>query len=160
MRRPTLFILVMLVVLLIAGGQCAFAQTATPPPATPTFTPTRTPPPTYANPSTQVKGQPVTDDRIGDIINFAPGAQRGDLAEILKLGVRQIKRQGTNATALGLTDVGTVTSILAFTTSTGAGATKTLLVEPDDYTVANGDITPVGDHSAQTWLITYRPYRR
>ena len=75
----------------------------------------------------------------------------------MTLAIRQVKRQGTNGAALGLKDVGTVTSIIAATTADGALATQTLLTEPTDYTVAHGDITAVGNHSSETWIITYRP---
>jgi hypothetical protein len=63
--------------------------------------------------------------------------------------------EATNAVALGLTDVTTVIAILAITTATGAAATKLLLDITTDYTVAAGDVTPVGDHSAETWVIHY-----
>jgi len=132
----------LLVVALLLMPALAFAQTATP----------------TSNPSIKTPGTRLTTERMHQLTSFAGvGGKTGKLAELYSLAVRQIKRQGTNATALGLSDVDTVTSIIAFTTSDGAAATKALLVEPTDYTVGNGDITPVGDASAQTWIITYRP---
>lgn len=157
------------VLVLVAFAGSAFAQD-TPTPAntatitrtpTVTSTPTRTPtltPTRTINPALTPAGQKVTGtDRLTKIIQAAPGAQAGNLAEILGLAARVIKIKATNATALGRTDIVRVKTILAFTTSTGAPATQTLLVEGTDYTVANGDVTPVGDHSAETWVIAYTP---
>ncbi len=73
------------------------------------------------------------------------------------LGTKVAQVAGVNADALGLEDVGTVLAVLAFTTATGAPATKCLLAETTDYTVADGDITTVGDLSAQTLVIAYLP---
>ena len=80
-----------------------------------------------------------------------------DLEEFLKHATRTIQIAATNATALGRRDIGTVVAIEAFTTSSGAPATKTLLHKYTDFTVGGGDVTPVGDHSAETWIIHYRP---
>ncbi len=68
---------------------------------------------------------------------------------------KTVRMASTNAVALGLDDVGTVIAILAFVTASGAPATKTLLAVTTDYTVAAGDITPVGNHSTETWVIHY-----
>lgn len=73
------------------------------------------------------------------------------------LATKQVRIAATNAVALGLTDVSAVVSILAFVTSSGAASTKHLLDLTTDFTVASGDITPVGNHSSETWVITYRP---
>jgi len=62
---------------------------------------------------------------------------------------------GTNAAVVGLKDVVSVLSALAFVTATGAPATKTLLAITTDYTVAAGDVTTVTDQSANTLVITY-----
>ena len=145
--------LLLLVAALSLWGAPLFAQaTATAVPNTPT--PTRTP-----NPSLQgTPGTRMSTARLHQLTDFVGvGGKTGRLAELLTLSLRQVKATATNETALGLRDIGTVTSIMAFTRSSGAAATKTLLTQPTDYTVANGDITPVGDHSLETWVITYRP---
>jgi hypothetical protein len=96
--------------------------------------------------------------RLHQLTDFGgTGSVQGRLAELLSLMTRQTKVQATDGTALHLADVGTVLSIVAFTTSTGALARQSLLVEPTDYTVSDGDITPAGDHHLETWVITYRP---
>lgn len=136
-------------------------HTATLTPTVPTATPTHTHTPTITptiNVSRVQIGQRLTQARLNRLTNFCPGCRAGNLSEILQLGVRQVQVKATNATALGLEDVGVVTSILAFVNASGAPATQTLLIEGTDYTVADGDVTPAGDASAQTWLITYRPF--
>lgn len=132
--------------------QVAAGFTDTP---TPSSTPTETP---TANPALTPRGSGVlTSKKLHQATDFA-GIGKDTLIEALKLSVRQIKVIGTNATALGFADIGNVTSVIAFTTSSGAAATQALLVEGTDYTVANGDITPTGDARSQTWIITYRPW--
>jgi len=83
---------------------------------------------------------------------------KGDLTILEGTGytMKQVVIAGAAAsTALSLTDVVSVESILAFVTATGAPATKTLLAVTTDYTVASGDITCVTDQSANTLVITY-----
>jgi hypothetical protein len=145
------------------------AQTDTPtvtatatPTATVTATGTITPTPALANLTT----------REGELLeSYDPALKQAALATKIQslitavntlttasgVRVKQVKTAATNATALGLSDVGTVISIVAFTTSSGAIAAKGILAEGAgaDYTVAAGDVTPVGDHSSQTWVITY-----
>lgn len=157
-----------LIALLLAATP-AIAQTETPtqiptqtPTQTLTQTPTRTPTSTPTatntpNVTLQHRGGLVTHRRLSLIKDFSPAAKAADLGELAQLSVRQVRLPATNATALGLTDVRVVTSILAYTTSSGAAATKALLVEGTDFTVANGDVTPTGNSAAQTWVITYRP---
>lgn len=103
--------------------------------------------------------------RALDFLNRGdPAMREGELGTLLNSlvdatndRVKQVRIDATNAVALGLTDVGDVISILAFTTSGLAIASKALLDVTTDYAVAGGDVTPVGDHSAQTWVITYTP---
>jgi len=148
----------------------AFAVTPTPdtPTQTPSSTPTDTPTPLSTNTPTftatptinvtlQSLGKPLTERRRQLLNSFSPACKQADCAELSALGVRQVRIPATNATPLGLADVSTVTSILAFVASSGAPATQTLLQEPTDYTVGGGDVTPVGDHSSELWVITYRP---
>lgn len=128
------------------------------PTLTPTLTPTSTPTSTPTiNVTLEQRGALLTDKRVSLLRDYAPGAKAANFGEVLRLGTRQVRLPATNATALGLTDVRVVTSIVAFTTATGAAATKALLVEGTDFTVSGGDITPSGNSSAQTWVITYRP---
>lgn len=71
---------------------------------------------------------------------------------------------GTNATAINLQHKvipGSPTIVLAFVTATGAPATRTLLRNPNEYTVEPnvagvGQIVPVGDQSANTLLVAYQ----
>lgn len=169
LRRLTLIAVVLTAVLLLHTA--AHAQTATPtrtatptltPTPTQTPTPTRTPTPTPTptltpNLTLQTPAAPL-NAKIRSLLNdYSPASKAANLASILGLASRQRTLPATNATALGLTDVTTVTSVEAFTTSTGAPATKTLLLQNIDFTVGGGDITPIGDHSAETWVITYRP---
>ena len=158
---------------LLATASAGLAQTNTPtstpthtpthtptstPTLTPTLTPTRTPAATHTPNNTLLqRGERLTGRRLSLLEDFSPAGKAADLGDIVSLGVRQVRLPATNATALGLTDVGTVTSILAFTASSGAAATKALLVEGTDFTVSGGDITPAGDASTQLWVITYRP---
>jgi len=166
MMRPRVSTLLLATLLLaFVGVTHAAAQTATPtltgtPTATLTPTKTLTPTPTKTstpNDTLGQKGKLLTAGRMATIVDFAPGAKAAQLAEILQLAVRQVRLPSTNATALGLTDVGTVTSIEAFVLSSGAAASKALLTPGTDYTVHAGDVTPVGDHSSELWVITYRP---
>ena len=121
---------------------------------TPTFTatPTKTP-----NRSLQTPGTRLTTKLRSLLQDFSPAGKAAGVADLIGLCGRQRTLPATNATALGLTDVSTVTSVEAFVTTSGAPASKTLLLETVDFTVGGGDITPVGDHSAETWGITYRP---
>ena len=107
-----------------------------------------------------LRGQHLTKRRLDKLLASCPGctADQGNLADIIQLATRQVSKISTNATALGLDDVGVVTSILAFTTTTMAPASKMLPEYGVDYTVAGGEITPIGNHSTETWVITYRPW--
>lgn len=149
------FVALILLATITVDRAAAQTPATSTPTATPTNTPTRTP---TVNTSLQQRGTRLTKSRVDTLLSTSPAAKQGNMAEVLQLGVRQIRHRATNEVALGLTDIGTVTSILAFTTSSGAGATKTLLVEGTDFSVRAGDIVPIGDHSAETWVITYRPF--
>jgi hypothetical protein len=138
-----------------AATQTAAGFTATPTPTatrTLTFTPTNTPNRSLQTPSTR-----LTSKTRSFLQDFSLSAKAAGLGNLIGLCDRNRTLIATNATPLGLTDVTTVTTVEAFTTSTGAGAAKTLLLENIDFTVGGGDITPVGDHSAETWVIHYRP---
>lgn len=64
---------------------------------------------------------------------------------------------GTNGTEIASpSDIGTVISVQAFVTSSGAAAAKALLAPTTDYTVANGKLTCVSNQSANTLVVTYR----
>lgn len=91
---------------------------------------------------------------VGDIAKFVAEGFIQVLAGTPYI-TKQVVMPGTNATALGLLDVQSVNSILAFVAATGAPAAKTLLVITVDYTVANGDITLVTDQHLNKLVITY-----
>ena len=124
---------------------------------TPTFTPV---PPTATktpNRSLQTPGSTLNQKTRSLLSNFSPASKAAQLDSLIGLASRQRTLPATNATPLGLTDVAVVTSVEAFVTSSGAAAAKALLLETIDFTVAGGDVTPIGDHSSQTWIVTYRP---
>lgn len=127
------------------------------PTVTLTSTPTRTITPRVAHQG----GKPLIGRsgarRLDRMNNYAPAAKEADFADVAMHAVRQVRIQATNATALGLSDVRIVTSVLAVASATGNAATPLLLAEGSDYKVVDGDITPVGDHSTELWVITYRP---
>lgn len=134
--------------------------TATAPPATATAVPSATNtavPTSTPNRSLRTPGARLTYKTRSLLQDFSPGAKAAGLADLIGLADRNRTLIATNATPLGLNDVTTVTTIEAFTTTTGAPAAKMLLLENIDFTVGGGDITPVGDHSAETWVIHYRP---
>jgi hypothetical protein len=91
----------------------------------------------------------------------------GDIAKFIAEGSLQLvsgtayftKQVVVNGVAaahvLGLKDVISVVSILAFVAATGAPAVKTLLTLTTDYTVASGDVTCVTDQSANKLVVTY-----
>lgn len=136
---------------------------------TPTDTPTRTPTNTPTVTPTPTHGAAVptlTDDEKRQIDDFSPsnsaiGFARRILTRIINSlnGATRMRRvAGTNATALSMEPASEVIAIMAFTTSSGAAASKALLDFTTDYTLSptTGAITPVGDHSTQTWLVHYR----
>lgn len=115
-----------------------------------TTTPTRTPN------ITLVKGaKRLTADRLEAVTKYSPGGEI--LGELLANGARVIAANGANNARLGRSDIGTVIAVLAFTTSTGAPASKTLLTRGVDYQTAEGDLGAIGDHTAETWVVIYRP---
>lgn len=165
--------LIVLVVCVSWFASMAVAQTATnTPTATSTSTPTNTSTatntstPTPTSTPTVNPGQPVWTPALLSAARVThlkyprvPSLEvaRGNILDLAVQGLRAVPILGTDATALGLRDVGSVAAILAFTASSGAGATKTLLVAGTDYTVANGDVTLVTDQSANLLIIFYRP---
>lgn len=89
-------------------------------------------------------------------------ADQGDLAEVLRHITRTSLVRATNAVALvSVKDCTTITGVLAFTSATGAPASKMSLGYGSDYLTARRPdggltITPVGDHSSETWFISCR----
>lgn len=116
-----------------------------------------------SNPGLNLAGFADRVDGIIDAVNAAGTIETAEIADgavtaaklAAGLGVRVAQVAGVNADVLGMSGVGTVLAVLAFTTATGAPATKTLLAPTTDYTVADGDITAVGDLSGQTLLVIY-----
>lgn len=165
MKRFTAFaVLLGLLVAPAAFGQATSTPTMTPtstPTITPTNTPTRTPtntPTITPNLSLVTQGTRLTTARLSKLTDFSPAAKDAKLGEIVSLAVRQVRVLGTNAAAIpNLSDVGTVISILAFDKTTGAPATKTLLLPGTDYTVSSGVVTTTGDQSGNLLVVTYRP---
>jgi len=166
MRMVKLSTLVLLGTLWAAAG---FAQTATnTPTATPTLTPTatrtltptntRTATPTVTNTAnvsiSEYTGKRLTAKRLQDVNTYP---ERANLPDLFRGAIRSVMIGATNATALGRDDIGTVVGILCFNKTGRASCTKGLEEPGVDYTVANGDVTPVGDHSTELWLICYRP---
>jgi len=126
---------------------------------TPTITPTPTPTPTIVRAGaggSSLLGR-AGERRLDRMNNYSSAAKEADLADIATSAVRSVNRLATNATAFQMSDVRTVVAIYAFVASTRAPATKTLLEENTDFTVSNGDITPIGDHSTEVWVVLYRP---
>jgi len=153
-----------LVLALSAGGaQAQDTPTTTPtvtPTSTPTFTATNTPTltPTHTPNTTLAKiGKPFNVETKRLLEGFSPAAKQLGLYDLLSLSVRQVRVPATDETALGLSDVGTVTSILAFDASSQDPASKGLLLQGVDYSVSGRDVIPIGDHSGEIWIITYRP---
>ncbi len=102
---------------------------------------------------------PITRDRRLELLeSYDPALSQANLRGFIEESTKTVRVAATNATALGLTDVQSVVAIQAFVTASGAVAAKCLLDSGagNDFTVANGDVTPVGDHSTETWLISYR----
>lgn len=157
-------------------------ETATPtetPTETPTATPTDTPLPTQTPTFTRTPTVTVTPTWTPDVTLLERGEcttlakrqrRREDLnrvssglGDIVALSTRQIRVAATNATTLKdrdgrtICDVALVTSIEAFVAADGSPAAQTLLIQGTDYTVTNGTVVPIGDHSTELWVVTYRP---
>lgn len=105
-----------------------------------------------------------TIDNTLDVGRKIPTAALADA--VLKSGeaVTLEELPGTNATAIELSEAITgPVVVLAFVTASGAGAARTLLRNPNEFTVVNknpngvGEITPTGDQSANTLLVFYSP---
>jgi hypothetical protein len=85
----------------------------------------------------------------------------GDLREFLRNSSRNFCIRATNATRFNRSDIGEVVEVRSYVAtggSAGAPSTQMRKFKGADYTVANGDMTPVGDHSTEEWCVTYRPY--
>lgn len=135
--------------------QCPATPTPTETP-TPTVTPTGPPaqtPTRTPNNTLAVRGAPLRAACLF-LIATSPAFIAADFCTLLGLELREVRVPGTNATPLGLGDVTTVTSIKAHN---GAGTLLGLRREGIDFTSTRYDVTPIGDHSGELWVIDYRP---
>lgn len=148
--RVTLAALIVLTCALSAHG-----QTATPTTAPPTATPTHTPNVTRVDPDTRkaLKATRLTSAQKELLNKYSPASSAADVANLFSLAVRQVRVPGVNNAALGLFDVGTVTSIVGI----ASNGTVTGMIEGTDYTTANGDVTILTNQTGKTLVITYRP---
>jgi len=119
--------------------------------ATLTHTPTITPTP---NDTLVQRGTRFNSTTQQLLEGFSLSAKKLGFYNLLRLFVRQVRIPASNATALGLGDVGSVTSIVSFAAD---GTDAELMLPNTDYVVVGNDVVPVGDHSSEIWLITYRP---
>ena len=110
-----------------------------------------------------------TVDNALDVGRKIPTTALAEKVLTAREGVVIERLPGTNAAAIALAEPiypGTPTYVLAFITASGLPATLpdgTLLTAPADYTVVEanaqgvGEITPTGDHTANTLLVVYSP---
>lgn len=163
-RRVILAILIVITCAVSARAQDTPTSTPTTTPTgtptltptrTPTSTPTHTPNVTLVDPDTRkaLKASRLSAAQKGLLNKYSPASSAADVANLFSLAVRQVRVSGVNNAALGLFDVGVVTSIMGIA-SNGA---VTGLIEGTDYTTANGDVTILTNQTANTLVITYRP---
>ncbi len=128
--------------------------------STPTFTytstPTRTPTVQGAN-TLDKRARPLTKARINALIGHSPGNAQSGLDEIVERALRGVRVMGTNATNLGLTDVGTVIEVSCYVLSSQAACTKAILLEGVDFTVSNHDIILGADQRLNLLVVKYLP---
>lgn len=118
-----------------------------------TFTPTNTPDPVF-----EERGEELTKSRVEKLTAYAPGAKAGNLEDVLKRGVRQIRKICPAQNGFfGVNDARSVVSIFGFTTADGTGV---FAVPNSGYQVVGGDIkvtASIASNTTKMCVVTYRP---
>lgn len=99
-------------------------------------------------------------------VRIVPVGKRGPLGEVRQY---TIEATGVNAAAFDLATqaaafggadfyIQAVQAVRSYVTATGAGSVPERKVTATHWTLANGDLTTVGDETANTWTITFKGF--